>query len=36
MAELETRHDQARPEDFTGVNQTCHIDRSMRSLLAYL
>ncbi|MFZ0277018.1 MAG: NAD-dependent epimerase/dehydratase family protein [Candidatus Sulfotelmatobacter sp.] len=32
LVELETRYDYARPEDFTGVNETCRIDRSMHSL----
>src|SRR5579864_2944317 len=32
MAELETRYDYARPEDYSGVNETCRIDRSLHSL----
>ena len=32
MAELQTRYDYARPEDFAGVNETCRIDRAMHSL----
>src|SRR3979490_2984365 len=27
LAELETRYDYARPEDFAGVDETCRIDR---------
>ena len=32
LAELETRYDYARPEDFAGVDETCRIDRTMHSL----
>lgn len=32
LAELETRYDYLRQEDFAGVNETCRIDRSLHSL----
>src|SRR5579864_9176180 len=32
LAELETRYDYSRKEDFAGVNETCRIDRSLHSL----
>jgi len=32
LAELETRYDYARPEDFEGVTEDCRIDRTLHSL----
>ena len=32
LAELETRYDYARPEDFAGVNESCRIDQTLHSL----
>lgn len=32
LAELETRYDYARPEDFNGISEECRIDRSLHSL----
>jgi CDP-paratose 2-epimerase len=32
LAELETRYDYARPEDYNGINEECRIDRCLHSL----
>ncbi len=32
LAELETRYDYSRPEDFAGVDETCRIDRTLHSM----
>jgi CDP-paratose 2-epimerase len=32
MRELETRYDYARPEDYSGVNESCRIDQTLHSL----
>jgi CDP-paratose 2-epimerase len=32
LKELETRYDYARPEDFSGVNESCRIDQTLHSL----
>jgi len=32
LLELQTRYDYSRPEDFTGVSESCRIDQTLHSL----